>query len=424
MLALLNKMRGQIHSRGDSPSMSLLFGNASAHDAHMPRFPLVAATSIGLSDSVFSKLVQRAREKGGTYFPLHVGDTYLEPFEGARAEAMRETDHPRLHNYAPVQGEPRLLDAIQRHVKRRAGVELDRERIQVVSGATAGLAVVLDALFSAGDELLLLAPYWPLVRGTSQRRGVLAVEVPFFDRLRTFNDAASAEAYLNSFVTEKTSAIYLNTPHNPTGEMLASHLLDAIANVAKKHDLWVISDEVYEELWFTEEPTPAWMHPGLRERSVAVHSVSKAYGLAGARVGFIHGPASAMQAIRGVQTFVTYCAPRPLQLAAAVALDDARAWIDATRKHYAELGQLAADALGVERPPGGTFLFIDVRDRRRAGEDTMGLLERFLDAGVLLTPGTASGKDFEGWVRLCFTTVPQADLEEAVKRLRKVLDDR
>jgi N-succinyldiaminopimelate aminotransferase len=390
----------------------------------MPRFPHVAATSIGLSDAVFSKLVARAREKGAAFFPLHVGDTYLEPFEGARAEAMRAADHPRLHNYAAVQGEPRLLDAIQRHVKRRSGVALDRERIQVVSGATAGIAVVLDALFSPGDELLLLAPYWPLVRGTSQRRGVLPVEVPLFDRLRTFPDAASTAAYLASFITANTTAIYVNTPHNPTGEMLAPHHLDAIAEVAKQQDLWVISDEVYEELWFTEEPQSAWTHPGIQERAVVVHSVSKAYGLAGSRVGFVHGPASAMQAIRGVQTFVTYCAPRPLQLAAAVALDEARAWIEQTRLHYADLGQRAADALGVARPPGGTFLFVDVRARRREGEDTLGLLERFLDAGVLLTPGTSSGKDFEGYVRLCFTTVPPADLFEAVLRMRRVLDDR
>ena len=392
----------------------------------MPRFPHVAATSVGLSDSVFSKLVQRAREKGGSFklYPLHVGDTYLEPFEGARAEAMRVADHPRLHNYAAVQGEPRLLDAIERHVKRRSGVALEREQIQVVSGATAGLAVILDALFSPGDELLLLAPYWPLVRGTSQRRGVLPVEVPFFDRLQSCADASSTVDYLEHFITERTTAIYVNTPHNPTGEMLAAHHLDAIAEVAKKHDLWVVCDEVYEELWFTEEPKSAWVHPGLMERSVVVHSVSKAYGLAGSRVGFIHGPSSAMSAIRGVQTFVTYCAPRPLQLAAAVALDDARAWIEETRRHYAELGQRAADALGVARPPGGTFLFLDVQHRRRAGEGTMGLLERFLDAGVLLTPGSASGKDFEGYVRLCFTTVPPEDLAEALSRMRRVLDDR
>jgi N-succinyldiaminopimelate aminotransferase len=191
-----------------------------------------------------------------------------------------------------------------------------------------------------------------------------------------------------------------------------------------RHGLWVISDEVYEELWFDEEPASAWMHPRLRSRSVVVHSVSKAYGLAGARVGFVHGPAAAMQAIRGVQTFVTYCAPRPFQLAAAKVLTEGRGWIASTRAHYRELAHRAADALDVPRPPGGTFLFVDTRGRRRDGESAFAFLERCVDRGVLLTPGTASGKDFEDWVRLCFTTLPPDDLHEALARLRQVLDDR
>ncbi len=390
----------------------------------MPRFPQVAESSVGLSDAVFSKLVARARQNGGKVFPLHVGDTYLDPYEGARAEAVLTADHARLHNYSPVQGEPKLLDAISRHVERRSGVTLDRELVQVVSGATAGIAVVVDALLSPGDELLLLAPFWPLVRGTTQRRGARAVEVPFWDRLDAMGDAAAIEAYLESFVTPRTAAIYVNTPHNPTGHVLGAQHLDAIASVAERHRLWVISDEVYEELWFEREPASAWTHPRLRPRAVVVHSVSKAYGLAGARVGFAHGPAAAMQAIRGVQTFMTYCAPRPFQLAAARVLDEGRAWITSTRAHYRDLAFRAADALDVPRPPGGTFLFVDTRGRRRDGEAPLAFLERCVDAGVLLTPGTASGKDFEDWVRLCFTTLPPDELSEALARLRAVLADR
>ncbi|MBN8610487.1 MAG: pyridoxal phosphate-dependent aminotransferase [Deltaproteobacteria bacterium] len=395
----------------------------------MPRFPEVAESSVGLSDAVFSKLVARARQNterngSGNLYALHVGDTYLDPYEGARAEAIRTIDHGRLHNYSPVQGEPVLLDAILAHVARRSGVTLDRELVQVVSGATAGIAVVVDALLSPGDELLLLAPFWPLVRGTTQRRGGRAIEVPFWDRLNVLTTVAQLEAHLESFVTPKTAAIYVNTPHNPTGSMLSAAHLDAIANVAERHGLWVIADEVYEELWFEEEPASAWTHPRLRPRAVVVHSVSKAYGLAGARVGFVHGPASAMQAIRGVQTFMTYCAPRPFQLAAARVLVEGRDWIATTRAHYRELAHRAADALSVPRPPGGTFLFVDTRGRRRDGESPLGFLERCVDQGVLLTPGTASGKDYEDWVRLCFTTLPPTELDEALAILRRILEDR
>ncbi len=388
----------------------------------MPRFPNVAETSLGLSDRVFGALVAKARARGGRVHALHVGDTYLDPLESARAEAQFSAEHPRLHNYAPVQGEPALLDAVLRHVQRRAGVSLDRELVQIVSGATAGIAVVVDSLLSPGDELVLLAPFWPLVRGTSARRGVKVVEAPFFDRLEALTTADAVESYLEAYASPRSAAVYVNSPHNPTGGILAPHHVEGIARFAERHGLWVISDEVYEELWFDAPPEPIWTHPLIRPRAVVVHSVSKAYGLAGARVGFAHGPPEAMQAIRGVQTFVTYCAPRPFQLAAARVLDEGQGWIARAREHYGELAKKAAGALGVPAPPAGTFLFVDVRAHMREGEaDATGFLERCVEAGVLLTPGQASGKDFGTWVRLCFTTLPPDELDEALAKLRTVL---
>ena len=392
----------------------------------MPRFPNVAETSLGLSDRVFGALVAKARTRGGRIHSLHVGDTYLEPLASARAEAQRSADHVRLHNYSPVQGEPTLIDAVLRHVQRRAGVSLDRELVQIVSGATAGIAVVVDSLLSPGDELVLLAPFWPLVRGTSMRRGVSVIEAPFFDRLSALDTTEKTLAHLETFASPRSAAIYVNSPHNPTGGVLASHHVEAIGLFAEAHGLWVISDEVYEELWFPTPlsagaPEPIWTHALIRPRAVVVHSVSKAYGLAGARIGFAHGPSEAMHAIRGVQTFVTYCAPRPFQMAAARVLDEGQLWIAEARAHYAELAKKAADALDVERPPAGTFLFVDASRWMREGEaDASGFLERCLDAGVLLTPGQASGKDFGKWVRLCFTTVPPDELDEALAKLRTV----
>lgn len=386
----------------------------------MPRFPHTASSSSSLSDAVFSRLAARAREQTGRVFPLHVGDTWLEPLEAARAEAQRTEDVPRLHNYAPVQGEPVLLDAIVRHVERRAGVRLDRDLVQVMSGATAGLGVVADALLEPGEEVLVPAPFWPLIRGTVRRRGGRAVEIPFFDRLG--DPAFDPERELEARVTERTAAIYVNTPHNPTGAILPPRALDAIGAVAARHDLWIWCDEVYEDLYFTREPpTPAWTRPEFRPRAIVVHSLSKAYGLAGARVGFAHGPPEAMHAIRGVQTFSTYCAPRPMQFGAARALDEGQEWLARARRLYHEAAQKTASVFGVPTPQGGTFLFVDVRPFLRPGEDTMGWLERCLEVGVLLTPGTASGTDYEGWVRVCFTSVPPDDLDEALTRLQSVL---
>ncbi len=386
----------------------------------MPRVPRTAASANGLSDKVFSRLAARAKEHPGPIYPLHVGDTYLEPIDIARAESQRTAEHPRLHNYAPVRGEPALLDAIVRHLTRRGGALVDRDSVQVVSGATAGLSVVVEALLDPGDEVLLPAPFWPLIRGIVNKRGARAIEIPFFDRID--DDAFDAEAALEAAITERTAAIYVNTPHNPTGRILPDHVVAAIAKVAERHDLWIFADEVYEELYFGGmPPAPVWSRADYQTRCVAVHSMSKGYGLAGARVGFAHGPHVAMKAVRGVQTFSTYCAPRPLQLGAARALDHGGEWLASARRAYERAAEMTASALGIAKPDGGTFVFFDVRDSLREGEDTIDLLERCLAAGVLLTPGAASGKDYPGWVRLCFTSVPPDELAIAHERIAPIV---
>jgi N-succinyldiaminopimelate aminotransferase len=384
------------------------------------RFPSVSPASVGLSDTIFSALVSKARGRPGPIYPLHVGDTYLEPLLASRAEAQLTRDHPRLHNYSSIQGEPVLLDAVQNYLQRISGEVVDRECVQIMCGATAGLSVVSEALLDPGDEVLIPAPFWPLIRGIVSSRCAVPVEIPFFDQLgRPYFDA---EAALETAVTRRTSALYVNTPNNPTGCVLPDPVLAAIARVARQHDLWVIADEAYRELAYDPSSTPPiWTRPDFRDRVIATHSLSKSYALAGARVGFTHGPRRAMQAIRGVQAFQTYCAPRPMQFGAARALTEGAAWLADARQRYIEAGRAAAKALGLPPPQGGTFLFFDARPHFHNGEALDGFLERCLDAGVLLTPGTACGRNYGTWVRLCFTSVPPTDLEQAVERLKRVL---
>ncbi|HHH28102.1 MAG TPA: pyridoxal phosphate-dependent aminotransferase [Polyangiaceae bacterium] len=386
----------------------------------MPRFPLTAASAVGLSDRVFSRLAARAKSHLGVVHPLHVGDTWMQPLPEAMAEAQRTEDHPRLHGYAPVQGEPALLEAITAHLRRRGDQLIDPAGLQVVSGATAGLSVVTEALLEPGDEVLLPAPFWPLIRGIIQKRGAKAVQVPLYDRV--MDDTVDVRAALEAAITERTVAIYVNTPHNPTGVVLTDQDIAAIAEVAERHDLWILSDEVYEELYLEGmQPHPVWARADYQRRCVAVHSVSKAYGLAGARVGWVHGPPEAMEAVRGVQTFSTYCASRPMQLGAAKALSGGAEWLARARQSYRDAAHLTASTLGIPTPAGGTFVFFDITDRLREGEDTLALLERCLDAGVLLTPGVACGQHYADWVRLCFTAVPPDELEDALSRLAPIL---
>ena len=115
----------------------------------MPRFPHPSPTTEGLSDKVYGALIAKARARGGIAHPLNVGDTYLEPYEGARAEAQLTAEHARLHNYSPVQGEPVLLDAITRFLRTRADLDVPRDDLQVMPGGTAGLSIGSPILFSS-----------------------------------------------------------------------------------------------------------------------------------------------------------------------------------------------------------------------------------------------------------------------------------
>ena len=202
------------------------------------------------------------RAAGEVVHALSVGDTYKEPLIAARAESQRVADRPGLHRYAPPQGEAELLGAVSRRLA-LLGAVVPEQRIQIVSGATSGLSVIAAALLMPGDEVLLPSPFWPLIRGIISGRGATAVQVPLMDRL----NEVDIEATLEAAVTDKTVALYLNTPHNPTGSILDDEQLAAAARVAKRHDLWVICDEAYQDLYFGETPSRAWQHPALAERA-------------------------------------------------------------------------------------------------------------------------------------------------------------
>jgi len=383
----------------------------------VPRFPNVSEHAHSVSHRVYSDLEERALTKNEKIHRLHVGDTYRDPVAAAMSEHQLSAEHPGLHKYAPVQGEPDLIAAFLEYVKRRHGEMLSPELVQVMSGATAGLSVVCQTLLEPGDEVLLPSPFWPLSRGIIATKGAVPVQVPFYTRL----DEAGfdIEAVLENAVTDRTVALYVNTPNNPSGRVLDAAMIDAMLRVAKRHDLWVLCDEAYEEIYFDAEPPAAvWKHAGIRDRAIVFHTLSKTYGFAGARVGFTHGPPSVMGAVRGMQTFQTYCAPRPMQFGAVEALRQGGGWIEESRSVYRDAGYEAADALGVARPAGGTFLFMDVAEHLGPGDtDCTAFLERCADVGVLLTPGRSCGADYAKWVRLCFTSVPPAELAAALQRL-------
>jgi len=384
----------------------------------MPRAQRLASSTHGLTSSVYEGL--RARAAQSRVHALHVGDTWREPCEAGRCESLATAEHPRVHQYGPPHGEPVLLEAIERILSAQAGVPIGRERIQIVAGATGGLSVACQTLLDPGDEVIVPTPCWPLFPGIVRSRGAVALEAPVMTRLS--DPALDLEAELEARVTPRTAALYLNTPNNPTGAVLDDAQLSAFARVATRHDLWVLCDEVYQDLWLGDRaPEPAWARADLRDRAIATQSISKSHGLTGIRVGWLQGPPDAMSALRAVFTHQVYCAARPMQHLAARALATGDAWLAETRALYRDAARKAADVFCMPVPAAGTFLFIDARPFGGAPDSSLPFLERCLDEGVLLCPGLACGRDFGAWMRLCFTSVPPDELDAVLAKLRRVV---
>lgn len=381
----------------------------------MPRFPLAAKHLAGIPPSVYSGLAHRLERFAGETYPLHVGDTWMEPPEGCRMEDLRVAEYPGMHRYAPVHGLPALLDALVERERQKTGLALERENILVAAGATGGLGAVAGAILEPGDEVLILAPYWPLIEGIVRSFHGLPVALPVdFDG----GSAASLVAGLEARRTARTAALYFSTPNNPSGRVLPRAWIEAMVEWARARDLWILSDEVYEPFLFAGEHTRAL--PLAPERTFLAQTFSKCYGMAGNRCGYMVGPTAVMAELRKVATHTFYSTPTAAQLAVLRALDGrGDAWAAAAGASYEATGRAAAARLGLPAPEGSTFLFFDVA----AHLDERGLaplLETSVDRGLLIAPGPSFGP-FPTHVRLCYTAVPPERALRGVAVLAELL---
>jgi N-succinyldiaminopimelate aminotransferase len=363
----------------------------------MPRPPNPSPAVAAIKGSVYSALLHKLATHKGEVYPLHVGDTWKLPPQGGRVGNLKSTEHKGLSQYTPPQGLPALVDAVLERVRAKTGPSVEREQVVVTGGATAGLAAAVGAIVSPGDEVLLLAPHWPLIDGIVRMFGGRPVAVPF---LGVVDSPEFAVAIVRASATPRTVALYINTPNNPTGRVIPRGFLEALAEWARKQNIWLLFDEVYEDYQYEGVHTNGFsLSP---ERAFAAHSFSKAYGMAGNRCGYLVGPATLMPEVLKVHTHTTYSAPTASQVLALKVLQGAgEEWLKETRDEYREVGQGAAAILGVPVPEGGTFLFLDVA--KRLGEAPLvSFLESCANDGLFLAPGPSFGP-YPAHVRVCYT---------------------
>ena len=374
----------------------------------------------GLGTTIFAEMSALAQRTGainlGQGFPDTDGpDEIIE----AAVAALRSG-----HNqYTAGLGVAALREAIAAHQARWYGLDLDPDtEIVVTTGATEAIAAALLGLVDPGDEVIVLEPYYDSYVAMIQLAG--GVRRPVTLRADGFRLPLDE---LRAAVTPRTTAILLNSPHNPTGTVLRRDELEAVARLAIEHDLVVISDEVYEHLTFDVPHIPISTLPGMRERTLTISSGGKSFSVTGWKVGWASGPAELVAAVMGVKQFLSYMSGAPLQPAIAHALgsDDAyftafRAGLQAQRDQLC--GGLANLGFKVFVPEGTYFATTDITPL--GFTDGLEFCRRLPElAGVVAIPHQVFYDDVEAGrplVRWAFCKQP-AVIDEALRRLRQLL---
>ena len=371
----------------------------------------------GISTTVFAEMSALAARTGalnlGQGFPDEQGpDSIVE----AAVEAMRAG----RNQYPPGHGTPVLIDAVIAHQSRYYGIELDRSEVVITTGATEAVAAAILGLLDPGDELLVFEPAYDSYLAMTQMAGVVARPIT----LQTPDFRPDLTA-LAAAVTDKTKAILVNTPHNPTGTVFNAAELSAIAELAIERDLLVITDEVYEHLVFDEHRhIPISTLPGMAERTVTISSSGKTFSFTGWKIGWATGPADLVAAVEGAKNWLSYSSGAPFQPAIAHALMDRDDFITALRGQLADkrdlmcAGLAALDGVQVRVPEGTYFVTTDISELGWSSgrEFCLNLPER---AGVVAIPSMGFYRNVEAGrhlVRWAFCKT-EAVIEEGIARL-------
>lgn len=342
--------------------------------------------------------------------PQHIVEAALEAMKSGQT------------HYVSARGIPELREAIARKLATENGVKVDpATEVVVTPGGKMAIYAALQSLVNPGDEVLCLEPAWVSYSPIIELVGGRPVSVGLDPK----DNYQVREDDLKRHISPRTKAIIVNSPNNPTGRVLSMAEWRAIANVADRNDLYVISDEIYEKLLFdNHRHISAGSLPELRQRTITVNGFSKTYAMTGWRLGYVAGDKKLMSLIVKVQQQTVTCAPSFAQFAALAALNGPQDVVEQMRRVYEARRDILVEELnripGVEcpKPEGAFYVFV-----RFPGVDlpSVKLAEALLDrVAVATTPGIAFGQAGEGFLRMTFATSTEG-LRAAPARIAEAL---
>lgn len=374
---------------------------------------------LGFSDIVkIRNRVLDMRTRGHHVLQLEGGEPFM-PTPDFVKDAMRAALDANHTRYAPSSGIPPLLEALRAKLARKNGLEVATDDIIITSGGAHGLFCAFQASVNPGDEVMFFAPYWTPIKDQVSYSGGTPVRVPW-DAIRGTHDLREQ---LEARFTPRVRVLYVNSPANPSGDVMTREQMTAIAEFARTHDLTVIADEAYEDLIYDGEHVSMASLPGMLERTITVYTFSKSFSMTGWRIGYVVAPAQFMAFIRKLVLNSVNGVSTPTQYAALAAATHDPHFFDELREQYRQRRDLLVGAFreaGFDclTPPGAFYTFPDVR--KRLGGDSWQAMESLLErTSIASVPGVVFGPEGEGHLRMSFSQSLET-LEAAVEALKKL----
>ena len=346
-----------------------------------------------------------------------LGDPDITTDERIIKAAFEDAKNGHTH-YTDFYGDPELREEICKYYSEEFNHEVNPNEIMVTAGACYAMWLVLEAILDDGDEVIIHSPYFtPYPHQIELTRGKPVI-------LNTYEeeDFQVNTERMENLITNRTKAIIINTPNNPTGNCLTRETLENIAEIAKKHDLIVIADDIYTLFSFQEPFIPIASLPGMKERTIILGSFSKDYAMTGWRLGYVIAPQFIISTLKDINENSVFTAPSISQRAAMHALrlrdeiqpDILKKYKERIYYAYERINEL--ENMSVMSPRGSIYLFPNIK---KTGLSSTEVADRILkEAHVLVLPGTAFGDCGEGYFRIA-VTVGMDKLKEAFDRISK-----
>ena len=367
--------------------------------------------------AVYSRAKELER-LGRSVIHLELGEPDFHP-AAPIVDAVRAAVAAGRDRYCATRGLPALREAIAGYLKRTRRLDVAAEQVLVAPGCKMALSLAMMALIEPDDEVLYPDPGFPIY--PSFTRGLGAKAVPFL--LQETNQIQPDCEELAAKITPRTSMIIFNSPNNPTGTVFALRALEKIAELAKKHDLWVVSDEVYARILFGGEYQSIWALPGMAERTVIIDGFSKSFAMTGWRLGYAVAPVEVIDAMDLLVLNTFTCAAEFTQVAAIEALGDRTGAVDAMVEEYRKRRELFVSGLNripgfrCLPPQGAFYAWTNILETGLSAEQVQTILLE--EGGVAGIAGAAFGSGGENYLRFSLVSARNL-LEEALERIARV----